>query len=159
MNELRLVFFSSENVCNRPWTFERVPNKMLRGLDNALIFTATKESCLAACLNEVWDTIEIHRYAHYTVDNQIWLTQRRFVCRSAEYNYITTKCHLSEHDRRSVDDNVELVDAQGVDYFENLCLKSIKFQSNFWKRSQNANFERNFCFWQAPTRVGIRAST
>ena len=42
-----------ENVCNRPWTFERVPNKMLRGLDNALIFTATKESCLAACLNEV----------------------------------------------------------------------------------------------------------
>lgn len=91
-----------ENVCNRPWTFERVPNKMLRGLDNALIFTATKESCLAACLNE-----------------------RRFVCRSAEYNYITTKCHLSEHDRRSVDDSVELIDAQGVDYFENLCLKSM----------------------------------
>lgn len=26
---------------------------MLSGLDNALIFTATKESCLAACLNEV----------------------------------------------------------------------------------------------------------
>jgi hypothetical protein len=50
--------------------------------------------------------------------------QRRFVCRSAEYNYITTKCHLSEHDRRSVDEFVELVDAQGVDYFENLCLKS-----------------------------------
>lgn len=91
----------SENVCNRPWTFERVPNKMLRGLDNALIFTATKESCLAACLNE-----------------------KRFVCRSAEYNYITTKCHLSEHDRRSVDDSIELVDAQGVDYFENLCLKA-----------------------------------
>lgn len=76
---------------------------MLRGLDNALIFTATKESCLAACLNE-----------------------RRFVCRSAEYNYITTKCHLSEHDRRSVDDSVELIDAQGVDYFENLCLKSMR---------------------------------
>lgn len=91
----------SENVCNRPWTFERVPNKMLRGLDNALIFTATKESCLAACLNE-----------------------KRFVCRSAEYNYITTKCHLSEHDRRSVEDSIELVDAQGVDYFENLCLKA-----------------------------------
>lgn len=90
----------SDNVCNRPWTFERVPNKILSGLDNALIFTATKESCLAACLNE-----------------------RKFVCRSAEYNYITTKCHLSEHDRRSVDEFVELVDAQGVDYFENLCLK------------------------------------
>lgn len=49
--------------------------------------------------------------------------QKRFVCRSAEYNYITTKCHLSEHDRRSVEDSIELVDAQGVDYFENLCLK------------------------------------
>lgn len=91
----------SENVCQRPWTFERVPNKMLSGLDNALVFTATKESCLAACLNE-----------------------KRFTCRSAEYNYVTTKCHLSEHDRRSVDEFVELVDAQGVDYFENLCLKS-----------------------------------
>lgn len=51
-------------------------------------------------------------------------SQRRFVCRSVEYNYITTKCHLSEHDRRSVDEFVELIDAQGVDYFENLCLKS-----------------------------------
>lgn len=67
---------------------------MLRGLDNALIFTATKESCLAACLNEVRK-------------NEI------------KFN-ITTKCHLSEHDRRSVDDSIELVDAQGVDYFENL---------------------------------------
>lgn len=26
---------------------------MLRGLDNALMFTSTKEACLAACLNEV----------------------------------------------------------------------------------------------------------
>lgn len=53
--------------------------------------------------------------------------QKRFVCRSAEYNYITTKCHLSEHDRRSVDDSIELVDAQGVDYFENLCLKGMNY--------------------------------
>lgn len=43
----------SENVCLRPWAFERVPNKMIRGLDNALIYTSTKEACLAACLNEV----------------------------------------------------------------------------------------------------------
>ena len=42
-----------ENVCNRPWTFERVPNKMLPDLDSAHIFTATKEACLASCLNEV----------------------------------------------------------------------------------------------------------
>lgn len=43
----------SENVCMRPWTFERVPNKIIRGLDNALIYTSTKEACLSACLNEV----------------------------------------------------------------------------------------------------------
>lgn len=43
----------SENVCIRPWAFERIPNKMIRGLDNALIYTSTKEACLAACLNEV----------------------------------------------------------------------------------------------------------
>lgn len=45
----------SENVCLRPWAFERVPNKIIRGLDNALIYTSTKEACLAACLNEVND--------------------------------------------------------------------------------------------------------
>ncbi|KAK7069196.1 hypothetical protein SK128_022259 [Halocaridina rubra] len=72
---------------------------MIKGLDNALIFTSTKEACLASCLNE-----------------------RRFTCRSAEYNYVTLQCHLSEHDRRSVSENVEMVDVQGVDYFENLCL-------------------------------------
>ncbi len=43
----------SENVCLRPWAFERVPNKMIRGLDNALIYTSSKEACLSACLNEV----------------------------------------------------------------------------------------------------------
>jgi hypothetical protein len=43
----------SDNVCMRPWTFERVPNKIIRGLDNALIYTSTKEACLSACLNEV----------------------------------------------------------------------------------------------------------
>lgn len=43
----------SENVCLRPWAFERVPNKIIRGLDNALIYTSTKEACLSACLNEV----------------------------------------------------------------------------------------------------------
>ncbi|XP_037088478.1 uncharacterized protein LOC119109045 [Pollicipes pollicipes] len=89
----------SDNVCNRPWTFERLPKKMLRGLDNALMFTSTKEACLAACLNE-----------------------RRFPCRSAEYSYMTLQCHLSEHDRRSVDETIEMVDADQVDYFENLCL-------------------------------------
>lgn len=43
----------SENICIRPWAFERVPNKVIRGADNALIYTSTKEACLSACLNEV----------------------------------------------------------------------------------------------------------
>ncbi|OXU25449.1 hypothetical protein TSAR_013164 [Trichomalopsis sarcophagae] len=90
----------SENVCLRPWAFERVPNKMIRGLDAALIYTSTKEACLAACLNE-----------------------HRFTCRSVEYNYVTLQCHLSDSDRRTTGQFVQFVDAQGVDYFENLCLK------------------------------------
>lgn len=92
----------SDKVCKRPWNFERVPNSIIQGNDRALIFTSTKEACLAACLNE-----------------------RNFVCRSAEYNYVTLQCRLSDYDRRTVQDNlqpVNLVEAQGVDYFENLCL-------------------------------------
>ncbi len=46
-------YLNTENVCNRLWAFERFPNKVLRGLDNAIIFTSNKEACLAACLNEV----------------------------------------------------------------------------------------------------------
>ena len=41
-----------------------------------------------------------------------------------EYDYITLKCRLSEHDRRSAGEATELVDTRNVDYFENLCLKS-----------------------------------
>ena len=47
------------------------------------------------------------------------------MCRSAEYNYVTLQCRLSDYDRRTVQDNLQpvtLVEAQGVDYFENLCL-------------------------------------
>ncbi|XP_058821004.1 uncharacterized protein LOC131683179 isoform X2 [Topomyia yanbarensis] len=90
----------SENACQRPWNFERLPNKMIRGLDNALIYTSTKEACLSACLNE-----------------------KRFICRSVEYDYNNMKCVLSDSDRRTTGQLVQLVDAQGVDYFENLCLK------------------------------------
>lgn len=89
-------------MCIRPWAFERVPNKMIRGLDNALIYTSTKETCLAACLNE-----------------------HRFTCRSLEYNYMTLQCHLSDSDRRTTGQYVQFVDAQGIDYFENLCLSGM----------------------------------
>lgn len=44
----------------RPWAFERVPNKIIRGADNALIYTSTKEACLAACLNEVCFHADFH---------------------------------------------------------------------------------------------------
>ncbi|XP_059480335.1 uncharacterized protein LOC132199546 [Neocloeon triangulifer] len=95
------VQIRSDNVCARPWTFERVPNKAIRGLDNALIYTSSKEACLAACLNE-----------------------KRFICRSAEYNYASLQCHLSDTDRRTAGTGPlsQLVDSPGVDYFENLCL-------------------------------------
>jgi len=103
---VNLYYFSktnlrSDNVCNRLWSFEKYPNKVLRGLDNAIIYTSNKEACLSSCLNEV-----------------------RFVCRSVEFNYITLQCHLSEYDRRSPGAfPVDLVDTQGVDYFENSCLQ------------------------------------
>lgn len=91
----------TESVCLRPWAFERVPGKTLRGLDNVIIYTSTKEACLAACLNE-----------------------KRFPCRSAEYEYISLSCTLSDSDRRTAPHFVELTNTPGTDYFENLCLKS-----------------------------------
>lgn len=68
----------SENICLRPWAFERVPNKMIRGLDNALIYTSTKEACLSACLNEVSNycshrkiTIgKAHKYQYFAIKQQ-----------------------------------------------------------------------------------------
>lgn len=42
-----------DKVCNRPWTFERVPNKELKDHNDAQIFVSSKEYCMAACLNEV----------------------------------------------------------------------------------------------------------
>lgn len=50
-------------------------------------------------------------------------SQHRFECRSVEYNYVTLRCHLSDADRRSTGQYIQMVEAQGVDYFENLCLK------------------------------------
>lgn len=50
--------------------------------------------------------------------------QHRFNCRSVEYNYVTLQCQLSDSDRRTAGQFIQFVDAQGVDYFENLCLKA-----------------------------------
>ena len=51
------VSVPTDKVCVRPWAFERVPNKMIRGLDNALKFVSSKEACLTACLEEVSPSI------------------------------------------------------------------------------------------------------
>ena len=61
--------------------------------------------------------------------------QRNFICRSAEYNYVTLQCRLSDYDRRTTDASlkpVELVEAAGVDYFENLCLSSTWHWGTFY---------------------------
>ena len=50
---IKYCFIFTDQVCKRPWNFERVPNSIIQGHDRALIFTSTKEACLAACLNEV----------------------------------------------------------------------------------------------------------
>lgn len=101
-----LVF--AEKVCKkRLWAFERIPNKILPNRDNAVFFTATKDACLASCLNEA-----------------------RFICRSVEYNYKTRQCQLSNSDRRSASKKpLYLKSDPDTDYFENACLKS-KFGRN-----------------------------
>lgn len=125
--KIQLVL-SIDNVCLRPWSFERIPNKMIRGLDNALIYTSTKEACLAACLNEVSTARSGRNNKILFVITYLaiiirYILQHRFTCRSVEYNYVTLQCHLSDSDRRTTGQYVQFVEAQGVDYFENLCIK------------------------------------
>ena len=72
----------------------------------------------------------------------MFLLQRRFTCRSAEYNYVTLQCQLSEEDRRTAPDSA-FVDATGVDYFENLCLQG----------NQTCKMKRNF----VDAKVGVPA--
>jgi len=122
-----LYFFNkielqTEAVCSRLWAFERFPNRRLRqqqrsGLGTGSTFhAASKEACQAACMNE-----------------------QRFVCRSLEYNHLSQQCLLSANDRRSPlvqhlassaalasgapsSSHSDLIEAPGVDYFENACL-------------------------------------
>ena len=76
---------------------------MLRGGEKesaVVIYKSSKDACLTACQVET-----------------------QFVCRSVEYNYLTNQCHLSQFDRRSSSISSELVDLEGVDYFENSCIE------------------------------------
>ncbi|XP_063218616.1 uncharacterized protein LOC134528880 [Bacillus rossius redtenbacheri] len=81
------------------WAFERRPGKQLRGHDDLkLQLVQSRRDCIEACLQE-----------------------RRFDCRSAEYDSQTAECRLSTDDRRSRP--VDYVDAPPtVEYLENQCL-------------------------------------
>lgn len=70
----------------RPWAFERIPNKIIRGADNALIYTSTKEACLSACLNEVCSVwcICFYRFLSHDecslIERLYLFSSLRFVC-------------------------------------------------------------------------------
>ena len=52
------IFINSDRVCDRPLSFERVPNKMIDGQNTTVLNTTSKDACLDACLNEVRDSWE-----------------------------------------------------------------------------------------------------
>ncbi|KAJ8885588.1 hypothetical protein PR048_011786 [Dryococelus australis] len=81
------------------WAFERRPGKELRGHDDLkLQLVQSRRDCIEACLKE-----------------------RRFNCRSAEYDTQTAECRLSTEDRRSRPN--DYVDAPPtLEYLENQCL-------------------------------------
>ncbi|CAB3367593.1 Hypothetical predicted protein [Cloeon dipterum] len=84
----------------RAWAFERRPGKELRGHDDAKVgIVQSRRDCMEACLGE-----------------------RRFECRSAEYDAKTSECKLSSEDRRSKP--AEYVDAPPhIEYLENQCIQ------------------------------------
>ncbi|XP_033606986.1 uncharacterized protein LOC111863521 isoform X3 [Cryptotermes secundus] len=85
----------------RAWAFDRRPGKELRGFDDLkLPLVQSRRDCMEECL-----------------------AQRRFDCRSAEYDTQTAECRLSSEDRRSRPS--DFVDAPStVEYLENQCLPS-----------------------------------
>ena len=52
------IFINSDRVCDRPLSFERVPNKMIKEHNTTVLNTTSKDACLDACLNEVRDSWE-----------------------------------------------------------------------------------------------------
>nr|CAD7262146.1 unnamed protein product [Timema shepardi] len=83
----------------RAWAFERQPGKELRGHDDLKIqLVQSRRDCMEACLRE-----------------------RRFDCRSAEYDTQTAECRLTSEDRRTRPN--DYVDAPPtIEYLENHCL-------------------------------------
>ena len=90
---------SVRNCAGRSWAFERRAGKELRGHDDAKVgLVQSRRDCMEACLAE-----------------------RRFECRSAEYDTASAECRLSSEDRRSKPG--DFVDAPAtVEYLENQCV-------------------------------------
>nr|XP_045584142.1 uncharacterized protein LOC123746573 isoform X2 [Procambarus clarkii] len=82
--------------CGLRWTFERVPNFELSGRDRETLNGISKSECIERCLEE-----------------------RRFTCRSANYEYARRLCRLSDQDRFSAPTSFQA--APNVDYLENQC--------------------------------------
>ncbi|XP_015913359.1 uncharacterized protein [Parasteatoda tepidariorum] len=89
--------------CKRDWSFERIRNKELTGIDHekVIVEADTKEDCQIACLNH-----------------------KEFRCLSAEFNYQLTECRLSPYNRfSSTEKGVSVSNSRlVVDYFENNCI-------------------------------------
>ncbi|KAG7162250.1 putative PAN domain-containing protein 5 [Homarus americanus] len=85
--------------CGLRWTFERVPNYELSGQERETLNSITKAECMERCLEE-----------------------RRYVCRSANYEYSQRVCRLSDQDRFSAPNSLQA--APNVDYMENQCAPS-----------------------------------
>ncbi|CAL4087761.1 unnamed protein product [Meganyctiphanes norvegica] len=82
--------------CGLLWSFDRVPNFKLRDQERETLTGLSKAECMERCL-----------------------TERRFVCRSANYEYARRICRLSDQDRFSKPTSFEA--APNVDYMENQC--------------------------------------
>ncbi|GFS59861.1 uncharacterized protein TNIN_253341 [Trichonephila inaurata madagascariensis] len=95
---------SSGTQCSKDWSFERIRNKELVGIDHekVLVEANTKEECQDACLNH-----------------------KPFRCLSAEFNYQLSECRLSPYNRFSSTEKSVAVSSSRfvVDYFENNCFE------------------------------------
>ncbi|XP_067118424.1 uncharacterized protein [Centruroides vittatus] len=91
--------------CERPWAIERVKGKELTGIDHVktIVEANTREECEAACLSH----------------------KEPFICRSAEYRYQLSECHLSPYSRYTTTEKGVTLDVSrsSVDYLENNCVR------------------------------------
>lgn len=78
------------------WTFERIPNFQLRGFEREVVRDVGKTQCEDRCLEE-----------------------RRFICRSATYDWKKRECRLSTEDRFTQARG--FIPSAETDYLENQC--------------------------------------